>query len=349
MGKKRSARQVEEKPEIICFYCERVFDDEKVLILHQKAKHFKCDFCQKKLSTAGGLVVHIVQVHKETIKEIPNAKPGRESTEHEIYGMSGIPDEFLSESARAKKAMLAAEVPQMQYQQIDQYQQYNKFGQMNYQQQMQFMPQHMQQMPPQMMMGMPPQYPPQQPLSLPHQPPPHMGYGAPVPPPIPVLPPHLQQPPQFQPPPGFLPPRPQYPTQAPHQQLHQPDQPQMAVPSQQVNGQLEPSQPLSQSQSQFPPHMTQPQHGLPQGPGSGPPPQMPPAPFNPNMASLPPSMASLPRPPMGFNGPPGIVSRNYHTHRDMFILLFLMRKLLYIVLFEHDSADVSNLYSKHQI
>ena len=79
MGKKRTARPVEEKPEIICFYCERVFDDEKVLILHQKAKHFKCDFCQKKLSTAGGLVVHIVQVHKETIKEIPNAKPGRES------------------------------------------------------------------------------------------------------------------------------------------------------------------------------------------------------------------------------------------------------------------------------
>ena len=80
MGKKRTAKTVEEKPEIWCFYCDREFDDEKVLILHQKAKHFKCEHCQKKLSTAGGLVVHVVQVHKETIKEIPNAKPGREST-----------------------------------------------------------------------------------------------------------------------------------------------------------------------------------------------------------------------------------------------------------------------------
>lgn len=318
MGKKRSARQVEEKPEIICFYCERVFDDEKVLILHQKAKHFKCDFCQKKLSTAGGLVVHIVQVHKETIKEIPNAKPGRESTEHEIYGMSGIPDEFLSESARAKKAMLAAEVPQMQYQPVDQYQQY---GVMNYQQQqmqMQFMQPQMQQMPPpQMMMGMPPQYPPQLPLSLPQQPPPHMGYGAPAPPPIPVLPPHLQHPPQFQPPPGFLPPRPQYPTQAPHQHLQLPDQPQLAVPLQQLNGQVEPSQSLSQ----FPPHMPQPLLGLPQGPGSGPPPLMPPAPFNPSMSSLPPSMS--PRHPMGFNGPPGKFSRKYRVFYCMSLFLFL--------------------------
>jgi hypothetical protein len=84
MGKKRTAKVVEEKPEIWCFYCDREFDDEKVLILHQKAKHFKCEHCQKKLSTAGGLVVHIVQVHKETIKEIPNAKSGRESTGEEF-------------------------------------------------------------------------------------------------------------------------------------------------------------------------------------------------------------------------------------------------------------------------
>lgn len=34
MGKKRSARVVEEKAEIICFYCDRVFDDEKVQALH---------------------------------------------------------------------------------------------------------------------------------------------------------------------------------------------------------------------------------------------------------------------------------------------------------------------------
>ena len=26
-----------------CYYCERDFDDLKILINHQKAKHFKCE------------------------------------------------------------------------------------------------------------------------------------------------------------------------------------------------------------------------------------------------------------------------------------------------------------------
>jgi hypothetical protein len=46
---------------------DRKFSDEKVLIQHQKAKHFKCHVCQKKLSTAGGLLTHVTQVHKESI------------------------------------------------------------------------------------------------------------------------------------------------------------------------------------------------------------------------------------------------------------------------------------------
>jgi len=62
MGRKKKRPQ---KP--VCWYCERVFDDEKVLIQHQKAKHFKCHVCHKKLSTAGGMVVHVAQVHKETV------------------------------------------------------------------------------------------------------------------------------------------------------------------------------------------------------------------------------------------------------------------------------------------
>ena len=31
---------------------------------HQKAKHFKCGMCPRRLNTAGGLAVHIQQVHK---------------------------------------------------------------------------------------------------------------------------------------------------------------------------------------------------------------------------------------------------------------------------------------------
>ena len=33
---------------------ERDFEDLKLLISHQKAKHFKCDRCGRRLNTAGG-------------------------------------------------------------------------------------------------------------------------------------------------------------------------------------------------------------------------------------------------------------------------------------------------------
>mmetsp|Transcript_34670 Transcript_34670/g.35363 ORF Transcript_34670/g.35363 Transcript_34670/m.35363 type:complete len:318 (+) Transcript_34670:73-1026(+) len=118
MGKKKKVREEEEeeeKPDIWCFYCERKFDDEKVLIQHQKAKHFKCHLCSKKLSTAGGLVVHVMQVHKETIKSIPNAKPERESVEFEIYGMEGIPEEFLPDSSKKQKIAPAQPQTAAQY------------------------------------------------------------------------------------------------------------------------------------------------------------------------------------------------------------------------------------------
>jgi len=40
-----------------CYYCERDFDDLKILIQHQKAKHFKCSKCNRRLNTAGGELV----------------------------------------------------------------------------------------------------------------------------------------------------------------------------------------------------------------------------------------------------------------------------------------------------
>lgn len=55
MGKKRRGPSLEElldRP--WCYYCERDFDDLKILISHQKAKHFKCDNCNRRLNTAGG-------------------------------------------------------------------------------------------------------------------------------------------------------------------------------------------------------------------------------------------------------------------------------------------------------
>lgn len=41
-----------------CYYCERDFDDLKILIDHQRAKHFKCDKCGRRLNTAGGEAFH---------------------------------------------------------------------------------------------------------------------------------------------------------------------------------------------------------------------------------------------------------------------------------------------------
>ncbi|CAN1327860.1 Protein SUPPRESSOR OF FRI 4 [Linum perenne] len=92
MGKKK--KRVASK--VWCYYCDREFDDEKILVQHQKAKHFKCHVCHKKLSTASGMTIHVLQVHKESVTKVPNAKPGRESTDIEIYGMQGIPPNDLA-------------------------------------------------------------------------------------------------------------------------------------------------------------------------------------------------------------------------------------------------------------
>eukprot|EP00898_Chlorokybus_atmophyticus_P003041 jgi/Chlat1/3738/Chrsp259S03897 len=92
MGKKK--KQVEVfRP--WCYYCGREFEDEKILVQHQKAKHFKCHVCHKKLSTASGMVIHVLQVHKENVTRVPNSKPGRDSTDLEIFGMNGIPQDVL--------------------------------------------------------------------------------------------------------------------------------------------------------------------------------------------------------------------------------------------------------------
>ncbi|KAI9170761.1 BUB3-interacting and GLEBS motif-containing protein [Paramyrothecium foliicola] len=99
MGKKRRGHPDVE--EILarpwCYYCERDFEDLKLLILHQKAKHFKCDRCGRRLNTAGGLSVHLNQVHKETLSQVENALPNRQGLEVEIFGMEGIPQDILDQ------------------------------------------------------------------------------------------------------------------------------------------------------------------------------------------------------------------------------------------------------------
>eukprot|EP00923_Selenidium_pygospionis_P044894 GHVN01077511.1.p1 GENE.GHVN01077511.1~~GHVN01077511.1.p1 ORF type:complete len:254 (+),score=28.95 GHVN01077511.1:54-815(+) len=94
MGRKKR-RIAEFKP--FCFYCDRDFDDDKVLIQHQKAKHFKCSQCNRKLDTAHGLQIHMLHVHKETFSKVPGAMAGRDNPEFIIHGMEGVPQDVINE------------------------------------------------------------------------------------------------------------------------------------------------------------------------------------------------------------------------------------------------------------
>ncbi|VDO71231.1 unnamed protein product [Schistosoma mattheei] len=108
---------------IIPRYCNREFDDEKILIQHQKAKHFKCPYCHRKLFTGPGLSIHCNQVshdirqyskhqvHKEKLDKIPNALPNRTSTIIDIYGMSGIPEVDMIEHERQKFGLEGEDEP----------------------------------------------------------------------------------------------------------------------------------------------------------------------------------------------------------------------------------------------
>nr|XP_053645513.1 uncharacterized protein LOC128697698 [Cherax quadricarinatus] len=90
-------------------YCTRDFDDERVLILHQRARHFKCGNCQKKLYTGPGLAFHCLQVHKEIIYTVPNALEKKNYITFEIYGMNGIPsEEEVEVAAKQLKNVMAA-------------------------------------------------------------------------------------------------------------------------------------------------------------------------------------------------------------------------------------------------
>ena len=45
-----------------CYYCEQEFTNDNDLILHQKARHFKCSECGKKMATIVALKVHLLDV-----------------------------------------------------------------------------------------------------------------------------------------------------------------------------------------------------------------------------------------------------------------------------------------------
>jgi len=141
MGRKKKRN----KPLLFCYYCERIFDNERVLIQHQRAKHFKCPQCRKTMSTAHGMMVHVFQVHKDTIDSVPGAKEGRSSFDMEIYGMDGVPAEIIEQKRIKIYGEAAAKKPRIEEPKMPS--PYNQFGAMG-------VPN-----PAQWMMQMPPQIP----------------------------------------------------------------------------------------------------------------------------------------------------------------------------------------------
>ena len=76
-------------------YCDRDFDDEEILITHQKTKHFKCETCHKRLYSVPNLAVHHIQVHHTELTDVPGSIPGRNNVKLEIFGTVGIPEDDL--------------------------------------------------------------------------------------------------------------------------------------------------------------------------------------------------------------------------------------------------------------
>ena len=110
MGRKKG-HIVTLKP--FCYYCDKEFNNELILHQHQKARHFNCVKCRKRFSTAPALDTHEIQVHRSSLKRVPNAKAGRDSFDISIYGMDGVPIELinykLAEKVEQKKRKLIKE------------------------------------------------------------------------------------------------------------------------------------------------------------------------------------------------------------------------------------------------
>ena len=110
MGRKKG-HIVTLKP--FCYYCDKEFNNELILHQHQKARHFNCVKCRKRFSTAPALDTHELQVHRQSLKRVPNAKAGRDSFDISIYGMDGVPIELinykLAEKVEQKKKKLIKE------------------------------------------------------------------------------------------------------------------------------------------------------------------------------------------------------------------------------------------------
>lgn len=103
-GQAAAAAPVVSTSTVLCYFCDREFEDERVLIQHQLNKHFRCADCPRtglsgKCNTLHGLIIHYRKVHIAELKTVPNALPGRDdpASGMQIFGERNVPEEILQE------------------------------------------------------------------------------------------------------------------------------------------------------------------------------------------------------------------------------------------------------------
>ena len=86
-----------------CYYCNRDFPSEKVLISHQKAVHFRCNHqrCRKFFNEAAALQEHTEKVHRRSITKINRALTSRSDPNVSISGMAGVSLDIIMEKRDA--------------------------------------------------------------------------------------------------------------------------------------------------------------------------------------------------------------------------------------------------------
>ncbi|KAK8849667.1 hypothetical protein IAR55_005002 [Kwoniella newhampshirensis] len=98
MGKKKRAQVFVLKP--WCWYCEREFEDDKVLLQHQKSKHFKFSKYTNVIRSREYRYISLIAHHDR----LTNTLPGRDGYDIEIFGMEGVPTNALAEWKARKEA-----------------------------------------------------------------------------------------------------------------------------------------------------------------------------------------------------------------------------------------------------
>ncbi len=100
MGRKKKPTTAHKVFKPICYYCEKEYPDEEKLVNHQRATHFRCPQCPKRLDNVRGLAAHLSAIHNQEIDQIPHALSDRKSEiDLLISGLRGVPSAFILRKA----------------------------------------------------------------------------------------------------------------------------------------------------------------------------------------------------------------------------------------------------------